>query len=90
MLENFFPAKFNYNSFLICEMDPKIKIISGKNMIDEEIKQPSPTKGKRKARSASPSMEHIAKKRFSQDPLIEHEFVTITCSTPFIIPKNNL
>ena len=68
-------------------MDPKIKIISGKNMIDEEIKQPSPTKGKRKARSASPSMEHIAKKRFSQDPLIEHEFVTITCSTPFIIPK---
>ena len=27
-------------------MDPKIKIISGKNIMDEEIKQPSPTKGK--------------------------------------------
>ena len=42
-------------------MDRKIKLISRKNLIDEEIKQPSPTKGKRKALSASPSMEHIAK-----------------------------
>ena len=62
--------KFNYNYFLIREMDRKIKIISGKNLIDEEIKQPSPTKGKIKARSASPSMEHIAKKRFTKDLLI--------------------
>ena len=68
-------------------MDRKINIISGKNLIDEEIKQSSPTKGKRKARSASPNVEHIAKKRFTKDPLIEHEFGTITCSTHFIIPK---
>ena len=68
-------------------MQGKIKNIIREGTIEEIKNEESPKKGKRKARSASPSVENIAKKRFIKDPLIEHSYQTITFSTKFIIPK---
>ena len=68
-------------------MQGKIKKIIREGTIEEIKNEESPKKRKRKARSASPSVENIAKKRFIKDPLIEHSYQTITFSTKFIIPK---
>ena len=53
---------------------------------EEKVHAPSVAR-KRKAKSASPDIEYVARRRFIERTINNEEFAPITSSTSFIIPK---